>query len=926
MRLGTRGSAPGTRRFRGRMERLEVERLGRAAGLPEILAERVARVVVESGLPDDRREEVLGELVSHFADGLAAGKTPEQLLAAFGDGSAAAALIKEAKQVVTPESAGGAERRAGWFERLGRDTRYAIRRLSARPAFTAIAVLSLALGIGANSAVFTLVNDVILRKSTLAHPEELVDLYRSSSSFSYNVFSEPDVADLRRNTTAFAGIASAKMSMVPFEVGGRIEKLTTEMVSSDYFTVLGLKPLRGRLFDQTDAPAPGQGAVVVLSERFWRRLAGADPAIIGKSLRLNGASYVVTGILPADYAGRLRAVPTDLYVPVMMIDQIEPAAESQLTDRGTSGTFVTARLKPGVSMEQAHVELDRVAAGLKAQRLTGWQEDATMTVLPKADAIIYPPIDQILVPVAAMLMVVVGLVLVIACANLAGFLLARAVDRRKEIAVRLALGATRGQLVSQLLVETILLALVGGIAGAVLGRAALRVVLATDIPLPVTVDLALTVDWRVLGFSILVSVVAGVFFGLVPALQATRLDLASVIRAENTGGGRAKLALRNVLVGGQVAVSMVLLVIAGLFARSLDVARKIDAGFGARPAAMVWMGLPVNAGAGAALAGRDRVVRNVAAMPGVVAVGLTSNIHLNTLGVQGTEVTVPGIEPPPGRTTHDVDRAAIDTGFIAASGLRLTAGRNFTLADSDTGWRTAIVNEAFGAKFFPGRDPLGQRFRSGTREIEIVGVVNTAKIRSLGEVPRPFIYVPIAPPEGPLFLLARTSGNAEQLAAAIVRTMAQVAPETFVMQSGTLAAHISAMSYPLRMGAAALLAFALVALLMACIGLYGAVSYAVSQRSREVGIRLSLGAGSGAVIRLLLTGGLRLVAGGAVVGMVLALIAGKLLEGLLFGIKAFDPVTLVTVPVLLLCVAALAAYLPARRAGRIDPITALKAE
>ncbi len=371
---------------------------------------------------------------------------------------------------------------------------------------------------------------------------------------------------------------------------------------------------------------------------------------------------------------------------------------------------------------------------------------------------------------------------------------------------------------------------------------------------------------------------------------------------------------------------MVLLVIAGLFARSLDVARNTDAGFGARPAAMVWMGVPVNLGTGAAVAGRDRAVRTVAALPGVEAVGLTSNIHLNTLGTQSTEITVPGVEPPAGRTTHEVDRAAIDTGLIAASGLRLTAGRNFTLADSDTVWRTAIVNEAFGSKFFPGRDALGQRFRSGTREIEIVGVLNTAKIRNLGEAPRPFIYAPMAASDGPLFLLARTSGNAEQLAAAVVRTMAQVAPETFVLQSGTLGGHIAAMSYPLRMGAATLLAFALVALLMACIGLYGAVSYAVSQRSREVGIRLSLGAGRGAVIRLLLTGGLRLVAGGAVVGMVMALIAGKLLEGLLFGVRAFDPVTLVMVPVLLLSVAALAAYLPARRAGRIDPITALKAE
>ena len=913
------------RGFEGRIDRLAVERLARAAGLPTPVAERVAEVVVGTGLPDDRREEVFRELVAHFEDGLAAGRTPDQLLEAFGEGSAAGSMIKEAKRVVTPQSLGGSEPRGGWLERLVRDTRYAFRRLLARPAFAFTAVLSLALGIGANTAMFTLVNDVILRKPTLSHPEELVDLYRSSSSFAYNVFSEPDVADIRRNSTAFSGLATAKMSLIPFEVAGRVDRLAVELVSADYFGVLGLRPLRGRLFGEADAPAPGQGAVAVLSDRFWRRAFGADPGVIGQPIRLNGSSYVVTGVLPADYPGLLRAVPTDIFVPVMMLDQIDRTT-GQLNDRDNSGTFATARLKPGVSLEQARVELDRVVRLFKDQQLDGWQEETVMTVLPKADVIIYPPIDNVLVPVAGMLMLVVGLVLVIACANLAGFLLARAVDRQKEIAVRLALGATRGQLVGQLLVETILLALIGGLLGAGLGRAALRLVLASDIPLPVAVDLALTVDWRVLGFSVLISVLAGVFFGLMPALQATRLDLAQVIRTENTGGGRKRWAVRSVLVGGQVAVSMVLLLVAGLFIRSLDAARKVDAGFGAAPAAVVWFGGPGNVAPDVMEVSRGRLVRAVGQLPGVVSVGLISNLHLNTLGNESREITVPGVEPPPGRTTFDVDRAAIDTGFVPAAGLRVVAGRNLVPTDSDTIWRAALVNEAFAAKFFPGRSAVGQRFWSGARQVEIVGVVNTAKIRSLGEEPRPFIYAPIEKGAGPTFLVARTTADPERLAADIVRKIRDVTPEMFLMQSRSLAAHIGAMSYPLRMGAAALLAFALVALLMASIGLYGAVSYAVSQRSREVGIRLSLGAAPSTVVRLLLVGGLRLVAGGAVVGLVLALIVGKLLEGLLFGIKAFDPVTLVMVPAILIGVAVLAAYLPARRAGKIDPIKALKAE
>ncbi len=908
--------------FSGRMDRIQVEQLGRKAGLPQIVAARIAEVVTATGLAEERREEVFREMVAHFEDGLAAGRTPEQLLEAFGDGRRTADLIREAKRVVTPETMGGTGERDSRLARLGRDARYAVRRLMARPAFTVTAVLSLALGIGANSAMFTLVNDIILRKPPLRSPEQLIELYRSDGSFRYNVMSEPDVADFRRLAGSIAGIASTKMSFVSYDVSGRTVKLTTELVSADYFETLALRPILGRLIQPSDAPAPGQGAVVVLSERAWRKYFGADPAILGRPVRFNGSSYVVLGVLAADYPGRLHAVPTDIFLPVMMIDRLEPGSH-QLLDRGTSGTFLTVRLKPGVSFQQAQVEINRVAQDLKSQHLSGWQQDVAVTVIPKSDIIIYPPIDEVLVPVAGMLMLVVGLVLVIACANLAGFLLARAVDRRKEIAVRLALGATRGQLISQLLVETVILALAGGALGVVLGRLALKVVLGSNIPLPVTLDLALSLDWRVLGFSMAVSVGAGVLFGLVPALQSTRMDLASVIRDETTGGGRQRWALRHLLVGGQVAVSMVLLVLAGLFVRSLNAARNIDPGFGAKPAAFLWANPPRDSATGGRVV--DRLIRRLAEIPGVDAVGRISNLHLNTLGTQGSEITVPGIEPPQGRTSHQVDQAAIDTGFIAAAGLTLVAGRNFTLRDSDSA-QAVIVNEAFAAKFFPGRSALGQRYRNGAREIEIVGIVKTAKIRSLGEEPRPFIYEPAQLSQQPDFFVARTTGDAERVAAEMRRAVIAFDPDTFVMQSGTLQSFIGAQAYPLKMGATALMAFAVLAMVMACIGLYGAVSYAVAQRSREVGIRLSLGAGPDSVVRLLMWGGLRLVLAGAAVGVVAAVVVGRLLESLLFGIRGYDPLTLLLVPVLLVGVAAAAAWVPARRAGRISPVAALKAE
>ena len=910
-----------------RLDRLGVERLARAEGLPPELAIRVAEVVTGSGLSDDRRDEVFHEIVGHFQDGLAAGQSTGALLSAFGDSAAAGRQIRRAKRVVTPESMGGAGPGDGAIRRLLRDARYAVRRLKAKPAFTAIAVLSLGLAIGANTAMFTLVNDVIFRRPTFERPEELVDVYSSAVGYDFNVLSEPDVDDIRREVRAFSAVAGTKFTMVPYEINGTITRLAAEMVRSNYFQLLGLRAGHGRMIESADGSAPGQGAVVVLSDRFWHQAFGADPAVLGTSLRANGGGYTIIGVAPPGYQGRIRGMPTDLYFPVTMINQLDRSPTDQLSDRNTQGTFVKARLKAGASLQQAQVELERLAADLRARHLGQWEQGASFRLIPSADVIVYPPLDRILKPLAGMLIVVVALVLVVACANLAGFLLARAVDRRKEIAVRLALGATRSQLISQLLVETILLSMMGGALGVVFGRMALRAVLASELPFPVPISLDLALDARVLGFSILVSVVAGVVFGLAPALQATRLDLASVIRDETTGGGRSKWAIRNFLVGGQVAVSMVLMVVGGLFVRSLDHARRVDPGFGGKPAAVLWGSYPADRGVAASQTMMSRLVRRVAELPGIREVGIGSNIHLNTLGTQSLGVLVDGVDPPPGQKYHEVDRAEVDTGYIAATGLTLKRGRNFTLRDADSVLRVAIVNEAFVDKFWPGRDGVGQRFRRQTgEEVEVVGVVNTAKIRSLDETPRPFAYVPMWNAGGAFWIVARTDGDGDRAATTIQRALRDIDPDVYVIQSRSIRRHIAVMSLPLEMGATALMAFSLLALLLACVGLYGAVNYAVSQRSREVGIRLSLGADRGSVIGLLLWGGLRLVVIGAVVGLALAVAAGRLLQGMLFGVSALDPVTLAMVPLLLVAVAALAAYLPARRAGRVSPIAALKAD
>ncbi|MEZ4455645.1 MAG: ADOP family duplicated permease [Gemmatimonadales bacterium] len=812
------------------------------------------------------------------------------------------------------------------MRRLGRDVRYAGRRLLAR-AFTLIAVGSLALGIGANAAMFTVVNEVIFRRPPVTEPERLINIYRTAEAFgAFEPLSYPDYRDVVAVPDVFAGVAAARMGLSSWVDGDRVERVTVQFVTGNYFPTLGIRPGRGQLIGPDDAPIPGRGGnpVVVLSDRFWNRVFGRDPGVVGRTLRLGGGQFTVVGIAPSDFSGAFPAVGIDLFAPMTSVSVIMPSLVDELEARGNYSNFIQARLAPGVSIPQARAALGALAASLHEQRIDGWEGIESFTVLPSREVLLYPPIDRVLRPVAVVMMLVVGMVLAIACANLAGFLLARAVDRRKEVAVRLAIGATRSQLIAQLLVETVLLAAVGGVAGVLLGRLALRALLSADLPIPLPIDLTQSIDGRMLVFMIGITLVAGVAFGLAPALQATRLDLAGVIRDESTGGGRTRGRLRQLLVTGQVAVSVVLLLAAVLFARSVGSMRDIDPGFGRQPTALLWLAASGNRPGEAIAAESDAVVRAIAALPGSDAVGRVDNLHLNLLGNSTTEVNVDGATPPEGQPAFSIDRVAIDTGFISAAGLRLVEGRNFLAEEADTSRRVAIVNEAFVAKFWPGQSGLGKRFRRrGGLETEIVGVVATAKIRSLAEAPRPALYEPLRD-QSTVWYLVRGPSPDTRLAS-LVAAARTAAPDAMVIETRSMARHFQVMTLPLELGANALAAFALLALVMASVGLYGTVSYAVAQRSREVGIRLSLGASASAVIRLLLFDGLKLVVAGAAAGLVLGFLFGQALERLLYGVRALDPAALASVPLVLVLVAFVAAYLPARRAGRIAPVSALKA-
>jgi predicted permease len=598
--------------------------------------------------------------------------------------------------------------------------------------------------------------------------------------------------------------------------------------------------------------------------------------------------------------------------------------------RDSQSYFTKARLRPGASLEQANVALSGVASHLREAYPETWDETRRFIPVPSEDVIVNPLVDRYLVPAATAALALVAVVLLIACANLASFLLARGMDRKKEIAMRLALGARRGSLVRQLLTETTLLALLGGLLGLVLSTWILRVLSTMELPLPGGVHPALEMNRAVLLYGLALSLATGLLFGLVPALHTSRPDLASTLKDASGGGPRPRrFGLRNVLVSGQVAASLVLLIGSGLFVRSLRASQGVDPGFGHEPTAVLSM--VVSGERYGPEEGRIFVrslLDRLGSIPGVEAAGLTENLHLSTTTINTLEVQVDGVEPPPGRRFHEIDQARVDGGFFAAAGIAILAGRNFQERDVPGGPAVVIVNEVMAERFWPGQDPIGKRIRhrDGT-EMEVVGVSRSTKVRNIGEGPRPFVYRPYSQNyDAFLTVLVRTSRGAEEAVSDGLRTLREMDPEMVVVEAKTMDRHLGAQILPRRIGAAVSAILASLALLLASIGLYGIVSYAVARRSREMGIRMSLGAEPGRVVREMLWEGMSLVVVGGGVGLVLAAAAAQLLGNLLFGIRPMDPLTFVAIPTILLAVTLLAAYLPARRASRVDPVTALKAE
>jgi predicted permease len=817
------------------------------------------------------------------------------------------------------------------METLIKDIRYSFRKMLRSPGFTAVALVSLAVGIGTNTAVFTLVEDILFRNLPYPESDELVEVYLTQEVFPYSPLSYPDYLDVRDATSdVFEDVGLGGFTFGQVDQGDRVGSLLGELVSGSYFPTLGLGAAVGRTLLPEDDVAPGAHFVMMLGHGYWKREYGGDPEIVGQTIRMNGHAYTIVGVASEAYPGAVSGVPVDFIVPISMVEQIQQGTGDPLANRNNQSYFVKGRLAPGATVEGAQVVLSGVAASLRETYPDVWDETRGLLAMPSDDVVMNPTFDGVLVLSAVLALTLVAVVLLIACANLASFLLARGTDRKKEIAMRMALGARRRTLIRQLLTETTLLAALGGMLGMGVSVWLIHLLVGLELPLPGGLHLDLAMTGKAFLFGMAVTAATGFLFGLAPALQSTNPDIAPTLKDESTGGGRPRrFTLRNILVSGQVAASLVLLIGAGLFYRSFQAFQDEDPGFAAEPTALLTF--VVSGERYSQEEGRifvreyqDRLGR----IPGIAGAGMISNIHMNTTSTQTLDINVDGVESPPGRPYWDVDQAIVTPEFFEAAGVPILRGRNFEATDLEAGQRVVVINEAMAERFWPGQDPLGKVVRrTNGEELLVVGVARTTKVRTIGEAPRPFIYRAYSQRYASfLTVVIRTHGAAQDALQAGFRTLREMDPEALVVENKTMDEHLGIMLFPARIGTLLSSLFAVVAMVLATIGLYGIVSYSVARRSREVGIRMSLGAEPGRVVWEVLRSGMVLALAGAGLGLVLALAGAQILQSLLFGVDAFDIVTFIAVPAGLMALTFIAAYLPARRASRVDPVRALKAE
>jgi predicted permease len=804
------------------------------------------------------------------------------------------------------------------------EMRQTLRRLAKAPGFVLAVIGSIGLGIAANATIFSMVSRFVLSPAPVGDPNTLVALHTTTKGECCNHFSWPLFSGLREQSKSFSGVA-AYQDLLPASIGGNgePERVWGQATTANYFDVAQLGMTLGRGFASDEEELP----VIVLGHRLWQRRFGADPAIAGKTVLLSGNQFTVVGVAPPAFRGIDVPLDPEFWVTLGNLDKLLPNT-SNYESYDYHWLAVAGRLKPGVTRAQAAAELQVLAqrfaqAHAESEKDGGFRFETAGTLSPRDR-------EAVMIFLGA-LTVVVLLVLCIACANVANLLLAQASGRQREMAVRLAVGATRGQLMRQMLTESVVLALGGGLLGVVLSLWATRALSAFQTPAPVPLDLSLHVDWRVLLYTFAVSVGSGLLFGLAPAWAASRTILSSALKGEDilVRPGR-RWTLRNVLVVAQIAMSLVLLCATGLFLRSLQSANGIDVGF--RSNGILMMSVDprehgYTAERTAQLLGQLR--ERVAALPGVSSAACTDVAPLS-MGNRSDGFSVEG-RPETLDLNSSVDLYMATAGYFDAMGIPLIAGRDFA-NEGATAAKVAVVNEAFVAQLFKKENPIGQRVSGGGVTYQVIGIVKNTKSRTLGEQQRPVLYRSLAQSVGsdPSFLgytvVVRSEGDAAGLAGAVRGEIRALDPTLAVFNIETMEEHLRDALFLPRLAGTLFGIFGCVGLVLAAVGLYGVMSYSVSRRTREIGIRMALGAQSGGVQRLIVRQGMVLTLIAVVLGLGAAFAVTKLFTSILYGIRPHDILTFTVVPVFLAGVALLACWIPSRRAARVDPLAALRYE
>ena len=828
--------------------------------------------------------------------------------------------------------AGDANRGAP-LEDLWRDLRYAARTMRHSPMFVLFVVFTLGLGIGANTTVFTLINTLIVNPLPVEKASELaavatIENSTTSQARALLPISYVNLKDYQTQNEVFSSLAGyTSPKVVTWQASGASERMFTELVTVNYFSTLGLRTAAGRYFLPDEESSTGAHPVAVMNYGTWQTRFGGAPDIIGTELRLNNVVVSVIGVAPPGFIGVNGIMGPDLWIPAAMMEQLLPNQMLHgLSDRGKAMFFGAGRLKPGVTFPQAQANLTTIALGL-AREYPESNEGHTATVRAIRDVMFSSGggTSPILFA-SAVLLIVVAIVLLIACSNVANLLLARAAARQQEMAVRLAMGASRRRLVRQLLTESLLLGSLSGGVGLLIAYSGLQLLVGT---LPASGTFVTPkLDATVLGFAFLISLATGFLFGVIPAFKASRASIATTLKEEGrtTGPSRSRVTLANVLLVGQVAFSFLLLVTAALFLRSMQRAYEIDPGFQTAHLA-VFATNPGQAGYGEpqTVAFYKDVRERVAALPGVESASWASNMPLWARVVGGLQVEGRALRSRTDNPTTIVN--TVDRRYFDAAGVAIERGREFTDVDQAGSLPVVIVNQKLAQDYWPNEDAVGKRIQvPGEKQMrQIVGIARTASYSSWGEPAQRCVYVPLAQNfSDAMTLYVRSKGDPEQILTPIERELKAVAPQVLMSGARTGRQIIDGGLFQARIGVALLSVFGLLALGLASIGLYGILAYSVSQRKREIGLRMALGANRPNVLRLVLRQGMSLVLTGVLIGFAAALVVARLLSRMLYGIGATDPASLAGAAAMLLSVAWVACYLPARWATHVDPLVALR--